>query len=56
VRRRESLGESVPSFRDKCLAAVRAYPTPERLVPSMRKRMRLLCALRGGVVSNAQDA
>ena len=55
MRRLERLGDSVPSFRDKCLQAVRAYPTPELLVPSMHKRMRALCALRGGVVTNAKE-
>ena len=48
----EELGGSYQDFAQKCLQAVRSYPTPEALVPSMRNRMLRLCAQKGGMITN----
>ena len=52
VRRLEALGGTFKDFADKCVQASKTYPTPESLVPSMRKRMLQLCAQKGGCITN----
>ena len=53
MRRLEGNGGTYEDFAAKCLQAVRSYPAPEALVPSMRARMQKLVALQGGVITNA---
>jgi hypothetical protein len=48
----EGFGCNFYDFPGLCLDAVKAYPTPGDLIPSMQKRMQVLDARKGGLVTN----